>query len=104
MRTFVVKLAAWHRLFKELEHARLRLAQAEAAQPRNARAGEIQEDVRSLQRACDHALRDLQTAADAYMAAVRQQSGSTPIEKRSLGSSRLDRDLGLTPAQSFSLG
>jgi hypothetical protein len=56
MRTFIVKLAAWHRLFKALEQARLGLAQAEAIQPRNQRVGEMQEDVRRLQRACDRSL------------------------------------------------
>jgi hypothetical protein len=74
MRTFVVKLAAWNRLFKELEHARVRLAQAEAAQTRGARAEEMQAEVRRLQRACDQALGELKTVADAYMAAGRQQT------------------------------
>lgn len=72
MRTFVVKLAAWHRLFKDLEHSRLRLAQAEAAQPRDARAGEVREDVRRLQRTCDLALGELRAAADAYIATISQ--------------------------------
>jgi hypothetical protein len=39
MRTFVVKLAVWHRVFKDLEDARLRLVQVQAAPPRDARAG-----------------------------------------------------------------
>jgi hypothetical protein len=90
MRTFVMKLAAWHRLFKDLEHARLRLAQAEPIQPRNQRVREMQEDVRRLQRACDEALGELQTAADIYIAAGRQQiqTDSAPIKKQPLRSSR----------------
>lgn len=73
MRTFVVKLAAWHRVFKDLEAARLRLAQAEAAQP-------LDEDVRRLQRTCDLALGELRAAADAYIAAGRQQSDQCRLE------------------------
>jgi hypothetical protein len=34
MRTFVAKLATWHRLVKDLEYARVRLAQAEAEHTR----------------------------------------------------------------------
>lgn len=71
MRTFIVKLAAWHRLYTELDHARVRLAQAESAQLSDERAEGIEADVRRLQGECDQALGELQAAAQAYMAAER---------------------------------
>ena len=74
MRTFVERLAAWHRLFIDLEHARVRLAQAEAAQPRDGWDREMQEDVRRLQCDCDQALGELHTAANAYMTRTRSSA------------------------------
>lgn len=66
MRTFVTKLAAWHRLFNDLEHAR-RLINSQAD---HAPVGkELEEEVRCLQCAYDQALDELRIAADAFMAA-----------------------------------
>jgi hypothetical protein len=96
MRTFVVKLAAWHRVFKDLEDARLRLAQAEAARPRDSRAAQVREDVRRLQRTCDLALGELRAAADAYVTAGRKQIDTIPFEKqRALVERRWDSGLGI---------
>lgn len=74
MRTFVTKLAAWHRLFNDLENAR-RLANAE---PDHVHAGEEQDDVRRLQCACDQALDELRIATDALMSAQRVLPSARP--------------------------
>jgi hypothetical protein len=92
MRNFVVKLAAWDRLCKDLDHARLRLAHAETAQSPGQRARAMEADIRRLERARDQALGELRIAAEAYMATVRQQSASTPVEKPR--SRFMDLDLG----------
>lgn len=89
MRTFVVKLAAWHRVFKELEDARLRLAQAEVAQAHDAQEEKIRENVCRLQRACDLALGELRASGDAFIAA----GSSNDKSKRQAGSGN-DRLIG----------
>jgi hypothetical protein len=81
MRAFIEKLAARHRLQIDLQYARLRLAQAEAAQPLDSRIGQLQKDVRCLERACDQALAELQIAADAYKAAVRHPTARKKSKK-----------------------
>jgi hypothetical protein len=94
MRNFVVKLAAWDRLCKELDSARLRLAHAETAQPPGQRARAMKANIRRLERARDQAIGELRIAAEAYMATVRQQSASTPVEKSKSRRMGLDLDLG----------
>jgi hypothetical protein len=96
MRTFVNKLAAWHRLLKDLEYARLRVAQAQAVKPRHKQLRGLEQDVLYLQRACDQALEELRIAADAYIAAGRQQTASMLVEKQP-PRSRWVGDLGRSP-------
>ena len=103
MRNFVVKLAAWHRLCKDHEHAQLRLAQAEAM--RGAPSTQMSEDVHRLQRARDRALGELQAAADACMKTARRPEATMPVAKQAIASSRWGDGLErLTPAQNLSLG
>jgi hypothetical protein len=94
MRNFVVKLAAWGRVCKDLDDARLRLAHAENPQPPGQRARAMEAHVRRLERARDQALGELRIAAEAYMATVRQQSASTPVENPRSRLMDLDLDLG----------
>jgi hypothetical protein len=97
MRTFVMKLAAWHRLLKDLEYARLRLAQAKAVLPRENQLGGFEQDVLYLQQACDRALKELGIAANAYIAAGRQQANSTLAEKQLPKSNRWVGNLERSP-------
>jgi len=61
MRTVEVKLADWHRLYKELAEAQSRLAQQSALPPRDQNRAGLEAEVARLQRDCDAALDIVQT-------------------------------------------
>lgn len=73
MRSFIVKLAAWHRLHEQREQARLRLAQAETAASAD-RADELRAELGRIQHAADEAFAELRAAVDDRIA--RQRSGA----------------------------
>lgn len=56
MRTVEAKLADWHRLYKELAHAQLRLKEGATQSEAGAARGELEAEVARLRSDCDAAL------------------------------------------------
>lgn len=75
MRSFIVKLAAWHRLHEQREQARLRLAQAGTAASGD-RPDELRADLVRIEQAVDEALAELLAAANDRIASQGSGEGA----------------------------